>query len=83
MAHGEDLDLLTPRVQERRMLPVKVIQAIQRVVHERVIGAAFRSQTPKVGFLPKLVDAVPLLQRIPARILGLGIRREHIRSPKA
>lgn len=83
MAHGEDLDLLTPRVQERRMLPVKVIQAIQRVVHERVIGAAFKSQTPKVGFLPKLVDAVPLLQRIPARILGLGVRREHIRSPKA
>jgi len=83
MVRGEDLDRLTPRVQERRMLPVKVIQGIQRTVHERVIGAAFRSQTPKPGFLPKLVNAVPLLQRIPARILGLGVRREHIRSPKA
>ena len=65
------------------MLPVKVIQRIQRTVHERVIGAAFRSQAPKPGVLPRLVNAVPLLQRIPARILGLGIRREHIRSPKA
>ena len=83
LARGEDVDELTPRVQQRRMLPVKVIQAIQRTVHERVIGAAFRSQTPKPGFLPKLVNAVPLLQRIPARILGLGVRREHIRSPKA
>ena len=83
MAQGEDLDKLTPRVQERRMLPVKVIQRIQRTVHERVIGAAFRSQAPKPGVLPRLVNAVPLLQRIPARILGLGIRREHIRSPKA
>lgn len=83
MARGEDLDRLTPRVQERRMLPVKVIQRLQRTVHERVIGAAFRSQTPKPGLLPKLVNAVPLLQRIPARILGLGVRREHIRSPKA
>jgi len=83
MARGEDLDRLTPRVQERRMLPVRVIQAIQRTVHERVIGAAFRSQTPTPGFLPKLVNAIPLLQRIPARILGLGVRREHIRSPKA
>jgi len=83
MMRGEDLDRLTPRVQARRMLPVKVIQAIQRTVHERVIGAAFRSQAPQVGFLPKLVNAVPLLQRIPARILGLGVRREHIRSPKA
>jgi 2-polyprenyl-6-methoxyphenol hydroxylase-like FAD-dependent oxidoreductase len=83
MARGEDLDRLTPRVQERRMLPVKVIQGIQRTVHERVIGAAFRNRAPKAGFLPKLVNAMPLLQRIPARILGLGIRREHIRSPKA
>jgi len=83
MARGEDLDRLTPRVQKRRMLPVRVIQGLQRTVHERVIGAAFRSQTPKPGFLPKLVSAVPLLQRIPARILGLGVRREHIRSPRA
>jgi len=83
MRRGEDLDRLTPRVQQRRMLPVKIIQGLQRTVHARVIGAAFRSQTPKLGFLPKLVNAVPLLQRIPARILGLGIRREHIRSPKA
>ena len=83
MMRGADLDRLTPRVQERRMLPVKVVQGLQRTVHERVIGAAFRSEAPKVGFLPKLVDAVPLLQRIPARILGLGVRREHIHSPKA
>jgi len=50
--------------------------------HERVIGAVFRSQTPKPPAIVRLLDAVPLLQRIPARILGLGVRREHIRSPK-
>jgi len=83
MARGENLDRLTPRVQRRRMLPVKVIQGLQRMIHKRVIAAAFRSRVPKPGFVPKLVNAVPLLQRLPARILGLGIRREHIRSPKA
>ena len=83
MMRGENLDRLTPRVQDRRMLPVKLIQGLQRTVHERVIGAAFRNEAPKPGLLPKLVNAVPLLQRIPARILGLGVRREHIRSPKA
>ena len=83
MLRGEDVDGLTPRVQARRMLPVKVIQGLQRTIHQRVIGAAFRNRAPKVGLLPRLVDAVPLLQRIPARILGLGVRREHIRSPKA
>ncbi|HWI85653.1 MAG TPA: FAD-dependent oxidoreductase [Sphingomonas sp.] len=83
MARGESLDALTPRVQARRMFPVRVIQGIQRTVHERVIGAAFRNQSPRAGILPRLMNAIPLLQRIPGRILGLGIRREHIRSPKA
>jgi 2-polyprenyl-6-methoxyphenol hydroxylase-like FAD-dependent oxidoreductase len=83
MAQGQSLDALTPQVQERRMFPVRVIQALQRTVHERVIGAAFRNQTPKAPMLVRLLNAVPLLQRIPARILGLGVRREHIRSPKA
>ena len=83
MRRGEDLDRLSPRVQERRMFPVKVIQGIQRTVHERVIGAAFRNSTPKAPAIARLLNAVPLLQRIPARILGLGIRREHIRSPRA
>ena len=83
MMRGEDVDRLAPRVQERRMFPVKVIQGIQRTVHERVIGAVFRSQTPKPPAIVRLLDAVPLLQRIPARVLGLGVRREHVRSPKA
>ena len=82
MARGETLDALTPRVQQRRMLAVRVIQCLQRAVHERVIGAAFRNRTPSAGILPVLLSTMPILQRIPARILGLGIRREHIRSPK-
>ena len=83
MARGEDVDRLTSRVQERRMFPVKVIQGMQRAVHERVIGAVFRNQTARPPAIVRLLDAVPLLQRIPARILGLGVRREHIRSPRA
>jgi 2-polyprenyl-6-methoxyphenol hydroxylase-like FAD-dependent oxidoreductase len=83
MIRGEDIDRLAPRVQERRMFPVKLIQGMQRTVHERVIGAVFRSQSPKPPGIVRLLDAIPLLQRIPARILGLGVRREHIRSPKA
>ncbi|WP_116089760.1 FAD-dependent oxidoreductase [Sphingomonas crusticola] len=83
MARGEPLDTLTPGVQHRRMLAVRVIQGMQRLVHERVIGAAFRNRSPKASGLVRLINAVPLSQRIPARVLGLGIRREHIRSPKA
>jgi len=83
MARGADLDRLTPQVQKRRMFAVRIIQAMQRAMHDRVIGAAFRSETPKAALPIRLIGAIPLLQRIPARILGLGVRREHIRSPRA
>lgn len=81
MAAGDALDPLLPRVQQRRMLAVRTIQALQRAIHVRVIGAALRSPMPAAPWTLRLIDAVPPLQRIPARILGLGIRREHIRSP--
>lgn len=81
MARGEDPDPLLRQVQARRMLSVKAIQALQRGIHKRVIGAALASKAPRAPWQLKLVDAMPLLQTIPARVIGLGIRREHIRSP--
>lgn len=83
LMRGREVDRIAPRVQQRRMFPVKVIQGMQRVVHERVIGAVFRNETPRPPAMMRLLDASPLLQRIPARVLGLGVRREHIRSPIA
>jgi 2-polyprenyl-6-methoxyphenol hydroxylase-like FAD-dependent oxidoreductase len=83
LAAGRPTDGLAAKVQHRRMLPVRFIQGLQRAVHERVIGAAFRNQTPRAGVLLELVSGLPVLQAVPARILGLGLRREHIRSPRA
>ena len=83
MARREKVDELLVKVQERRMLPVKAIQALQRAIHKRVIGSALASRDPRAPWQLRLVDAVPLLQRVPARLLGLGIKREHIRSPEA
>jgi 2-polyprenyl-6-methoxyphenol hydroxylase-like FAD-dependent oxidoreductase len=83
MIRGADPDPLLRRVQDRRMTPVRLIQGIQRAVHHRVLGPALRNQHIEAPRFLKLLSAVPLLQRIPARILGLGVRREHIRSPEA
>lgn len=82
MLRGEGIDPLLGEVQRRRMFPVRVIQAMQRAAHARVIGAALDG-TLRAPLALRLLDRVPLLQRIPARIIGLGIRREHIRSPRA
>jgi 2-polyprenyl-6-methoxyphenol hydroxylase-like FAD-dependent oxidoreductase len=83
LAEGRDVTPLLQRVQARRRFPVRVTQSIQRMIHDRVIGAVFRSDKLRPSLLLRLVNAVPLLQRIPARIIGLGVRREKVRSPEA
>jgi 2-polyprenyl-6-methoxyphenol hydroxylase-like FAD-dependent oxidoreductase len=83
LAHGGNVDALLGKVQQRRLLPTRVVQGMQRIVHDRVIGASLRQDIKQPPFVLRLFDALPLLQRIPARIVGLGVRREHIRSPVA
>jgi 2-polyprenyl-6-methoxyphenol hydroxylase-like FAD-dependent oxidoreductase len=73
---GEDV---LARVQARRMWPTKVTQAGQVFIQDRLITAVLQSDAPiGVPFALKLLQRVPWLQRIPARILGLGVRPEHV-----
>ncbi|MFZ2995069.1 MULTISPECIES: FAD-dependent oxidoreductase [Sphingomonadaceae] len=81
LSAGIDPDPLLRQVRARRMLAVRTIQAIQRAVHRNVIGAAMRSTAPRAPAVLHLLQTIPALQALPARLLGLGIRREHIRSP--
>jgi len=85
LARGEDVDPLLHRVQDRRMLPTRVIQAVQKAVHDRVLTPLVlrRAVVDRVPFALRLFERLPVLRRIPARLVGLGIRREHIRSPDA
>lgn len=82
MARGEPIDQLLGKVQARRMFPVRLIQAMQRAVHAGILGpilgATAQMEPP---FALRMLDRFPILQRIPARVVGLGVRREHIRSP--
>jgi 2-polyprenyl-6-methoxyphenol hydroxylase-like FAD-dependent oxidoreductase len=79
-AIGEDV---LRRVQERREFPTRVIQRAQVLVQERVITGVLGSQDKvEPPFLLKLLRAIPFLRRIPARIVGMGIRPEHIRTPE-
>ncbi len=69
-------------VQQRRMFPVTVTQAIQLAIQNRIIGAALDAQEPlKIPFALKLLNWFPWLRRLPARLIGLGVRPEHVRSP--
>jgi hypothetical protein len=72
-------------VQDRRMFPTKVIQRGQKTVHDRVLTPLVvrKAVLDKVPLVLRLFELIPFLRRIPARLIGLGVRREHIRSPDA
>jgi 2-polyprenyl-6-methoxyphenol hydroxylase-like FAD-dependent oxidoreductase len=85
LARGEDVDPLLQRVQERRMFPTRAVQGAQKFAQERVIGRVLQSSAPitKAPLIVRLLDRYPILRRIPGRLIGLGVRRERVRSPAA
>ena len=85
LARGEDIDPLLHRVQDRRLLPTRMVQAGQRAFQDRVIGAVLGGRKPieQAPLVLRLLDRYPMLRRIPGRMIGLGIRRERVRSPNA
>ena len=67
-------------VQKRREFPVRFIQALQVQIHRRINGRT-SGTGDKLPFLPRLFLWFPVLRGIPARLIGLGPRPEHIHSP--
>jgi 2-polyprenyl-6-methoxyphenol hydroxylase-like FAD-dependent oxidoreductase len=84
LARGEDVDRLLSNVQARRMLPTRIIQGGQKLAQERIIGRVLGGGGPIAAprFL-RLLDRYPRLRRIPGRMIGLGVRRERVKSPNA
>jgi len=85
LAAREDVDPLLDKVRARRLFPVRLIQGIQKAVHDQILAPTIRRKAvlEDVPLALKLFDRLPLLRRLPARLLGLGVRREHIASPDA
>jgi 2-polyprenyl-6-methoxyphenol hydroxylase-like FAD-dependent oxidoreductase len=72
---------LLDAVQRRRTFPMKVIQKMQTTVQSRLIDPLLGSHEPvKAPWALKLFNAIPFLQRIPARVVGIGVRPEHVRT---
>lgn len=85
MAAGEDPDPLLRKVYDRRITAVKLTQGMQKMVQDTVIAPLLASTAPMDGppLMAKLLNRIPLLRRIPARLIGMGFRPEHVRSPEA
>ncbi|MGD9856441.1 MAG: FAD-dependent oxidoreductase [Planctomycetaceae bacterium] len=62
-------------VQRRREWPTRVIQRFQSLVQKRVIQVAL---DPQVRFTVPLFFRLPWLRRLPARLIGIGLRRVRV-----
>ena len=85
LASGKDVDPFLHKVQDRRLFPTRIIQVAQKLAQDNVIGRLLKPGEPlrNAPLLIRLLDRYPLLRRIPGRFIGLGVRRERVRSPAA
>jgi 2-polyprenyl-6-methoxyphenol hydroxylase-like FAD-dependent oxidoreductase len=69
-------------VQHRREFPAKVTQWLQVQIQNQVLNRVLsaREPFPFPRFL-RLFDKSAPLRRIPAHIIGVGVRPEHVRTP--
>jgi 2-polyprenyl-6-methoxyphenol hydroxylase-like FAD-dependent oxidoreductase len=71
-------------VQARRLWPVRATQAMQLFLQNRMIAPTLAGTRPLRPPWPvRLLNAVPFLRRIPARLLGLGVQPEHVKTQPA
>jgi 2-polyprenyl-6-methoxyphenol hydroxylase-like FAD-dependent oxidoreductase len=69
-------------VQKRRMFPTWATQRLQVAIQNNVIRKVLGRSTPLAIPWPlKLLRRWPILRRIPARLVGVGFRPEHVKTP--
>ena len=69
-------------VRRRREFPVRMTQRMQVIAQNNIVSAALKpgNQPLKVPLVMRLITAVPWLQGVTARFVGVGVRPEHVRS---
>ena len=70
------------RVQDRRELPTRITQGLQVLVQDRILGRVLEGRGAlSVPWPMRLLQRFPLLRRVPAYLVGVGVRPEHVASP--
>jgi 2-polyprenyl-6-methoxyphenol hydroxylase-like FAD-dependent oxidoreductase len=82
---GQDTDPALAHVQARRTFPTKVTQAFQVFVQQHAIMPVLGGSSAMVHppLVMRLFDEFPRLRGLPARLIGLGVRPEHVGTPDA
>jgi 2-polyprenyl-6-methoxyphenol hydroxylase-like FAD-dependent oxidoreductase len=79
LREGRLTDIDLARVQRRRLWPTRIVQGMQVQIQKRIISGVLGStRQPEPPLVLRLIARYPVLARIPARLLGLGVRRERV-----
>jgi len=67
-------------VQRRREWPTRVTQRVQVLVQNRIVRRVLQRRRPlRPPPAVRLLARFPRLRRLPGRLIGLGVRPEHVR----
>jgi 2-polyprenyl-6-methoxyphenol hydroxylase-like FAD-dependent oxidoreductase len=84
LAAGDPTDRDLDAVQRRREFPTRATQWLQLLIQNAVIKRVLSSnQALAVPWPLKLMQHWTFLRRIPARVIGIGFRPEHVRTREA
>jgi 2-polyprenyl-6-methoxyphenol hydroxylase-like FAD-dependent oxidoreductase len=73
-------------VQQRRLFPTRMTQSAQVAIQKNVMAPVLgldRAASISLPFPVRLLQRYAVLRRIPARLVGIGVRPEHVRTPNA
>jgi 2-polyprenyl-6-methoxyphenol hydroxylase-like FAD-dependent oxidoreductase len=73
------------QIQKRRELPTRVVQRAQLLIQNSIITRilARPGQRMRPPWIVRALGSSDVLRRIPARLVGLGFRREHVTTAPA
>ena len=85
LASGCPTEAELDAVRQRREFPVRMTQRMQVIAQNHIVSVALRpgGEALRVPLVMRLITAVPWLQGITARFVGLGVRPEQVQSPSA
>jgi 2-polyprenyl-6-methoxyphenol hydroxylase-like FAD-dependent oxidoreductase len=68
-------------VQRQREWPTRIIQVFQTMIQRRLVSGALGATRPfRLPLLLRLCLRLPILRNFPARLIGLGVRRVHVKG---
>ena len=80
LREGRGDDALLGQVQRRRQWPTRVTQRIQVLLQRSLVRRALEGGRPmRPPLFARALRRIPALRRLTARVIGLGIRPEHLR----